>query len=88
MDDGYSKEEWKMREETRKILRMPDLPLSATCVRVPVMQAHSVSRHRSSSRDRWNRPVARALLAEMPGVRVLDDPAEDVYPAPRRGHWR
>ena len=81
MDDGYSKEEWKMREETRKILRMPDLPLSATCVRVPVMQAHSVS-----ATVEFERPVepavARALLAEMPGVRVLDDPAEDVYPHP------
>ena len=81
MDDGYSREEIKMAKETRKILAAPDLAFSATCVRVPVYQAHSMA-----ANIEFDRPVppeeARVLLAEMPGVRIVDDPARGCYPLP------
>ncbi|MEE9284399.1 MAG: aspartate-semialdehyde dehydrogenase [Dehalococcoidia bacterium] len=79
MDDGYSKEEWKMAQETRKILGIPELAFSATCVRVPVYQAHSMA-----ANVEFDGPVspeeARERLAAMPGVRVVDDPARGCYP--------
>ena len=62
-DDGYTKEEWKMLVESRKILHLPELPLSATCVRVPVIAAHSLAVHAET--DASGRPAdrARALCA-------------------------
>ena len=81
LEDGYSREEWKMQEETRKILGLPDLPFSATCVRAPVYQAHSMAAH-----VEFEGPIspeeARSVLAAAPGVRVVDNPAEDLYPLP------
>ena len=81
LEDGYSVEEWKMQEETRKILGLPALPFSATCVRAPVYQAHSMAAH-----VEFDGPVspeeARNVLAAAPGVRVVDNPAEDLYPHP------
>ena len=81
LEDGYSREEWKMQEETRKILGLPGLPFSATCVRAPVYQAHSMAAH-----VEFDGPVspeeARNVLAAAPGVRVVDNPAEDLYPHP------
>lgn len=81
MESGYTKEEWKMSEETKKILHMPGLPFSATCVRVPVYRGHSMAAH-----IEFDRPVspdeARRLLAGMPGLEVLDDPARSQYPMP------
>jgi aspartate-semialdehyde dehydrogenase len=80
-DDGYTKEEWKMMAETRKIMHEPDLPLSATCVRVPVFLSHCVAAH-----VEFERPIApdevRAILREAPGVVVQDDPEHAVYPTP------
>ena len=82
MDDGYTKEEWKMMAETRKIMHEPDLPLSATCVRVPVFVGHSLAVHAE-----FERPITaddvRAILREAPGVVVEDDPAKSLYPMPR-----
>ncbi|MDI1363267.1 MAG: aspartate-semialdehyde dehydrogenase [bacterium] len=70
-EDGYTEEELKLRDETRKILELPDLPVSATCVRVPVFTGHSLSINAE-----FERPIsveqATALLAAAPGV-VLDD---------------
>jgi aspartate-semialdehyde dehydrogenase len=70
-EDGYTEEELKLRDETRKILELPGLPVSATCVRVPVFTGHSLSINAE-----FERPLsveqATALLAEAPGV-VLDD---------------
>ena len=81
LDDGYSKEEWKMQEETRKILRLDGLPFSATCVRIPVYRAHSMAINIEF--EEAVTPIqARGLLSEMPGVRILDDPTSDVYPHP------
>jgi aspartate-semialdehyde dehydrogenase len=81
MDDGYTQEEWKMREESRKMLRLPGLAFSATCVRIPVYRAHSMA-----VQAEFDRPIApeeaRGLLAEMPGVRIVDDPAAARYPMP------
>lgn len=78
-EDGYTSEEWKMAVETRKIMRLPDLRVSATCVRVPVYRAHS-----EAVTVECSRPVdpdgVRAALAAFPGVRVVDDIAERSYP--------
>jgi aspartate-semialdehyde dehydrogenase len=79
--DGWSSEELKVRNESRKILALPDLPVSATCVRVPVRTAHAVAVHAG-----FGRPVsaaeAREVLARAPGVMVLDDPAAGSFPTP------
>jgi aspartate-semialdehyde dehydrogenase len=70
-EDGYTDEEIKLRDETRKILGIPGLPVSGTCVRVPVFTGHALSINAE-----FERPIsaseAMALLAEAPGV-VLDD---------------
>ncbi len=79
--DGYSSEETKILNETRKILELPDLPVTATTVRVPVMRCHceSVNVETESPLDPDR---ARELLAGMPGVVVLDDPGARLYPMP------
>jgi aspartate-semialdehyde dehydrogenase len=81
LDSGYTKEEWKMTAETRKIMHEPELPLSATCVRVPVFLSHSVAAHVEFERPMTADEV-RAVLREAPGVVVQDDPAAGVYPTP------
>jgi aspartate-semialdehyde dehydrogenase len=81
MDDGYYKEEWKMIHETRKIMHLPNLAVSATCVRVPVVVGHAEAVHAEFERP-MNPAEARALLAEAPGVVVVDNAAEAVYPLP------
>lgn len=81
MDDGYYKEEWKMIHETRKIMHLPDLPVAATCVRVPVAVGHSEVVHAEFERP-LSPAAARALLSAAPGVVVVDNPAEDLYPLP------
>ena len=80
-DGGYTSEEVKMLNETRKILHDPELPISATCVRVPVPVCHS-----EAVSIEFERPIspdeARALLAAYPGITVVDDPASAAYPMP------
>ncbi|HJR44655.1 MAG TPA: aspartate-semialdehyde dehydrogenase [Actinomycetota bacterium] len=80
-NDGYTSEELKLCFETRKIMGLPELRATATCVRVPVMVGHGVSVHAE-----FDRPVtpgeARRLLEDAPGVQVLDDPENKVYPTP------
>jgi aspartate-semialdehyde dehydrogenase len=78
-DDGYTNEEWKMMAETRKIMHEPDLPLSATCVRVPVFYAHSVAVHVEFERP-MSADDARDILRQAPGVVVQDEPAVNLYP--------
>lgn len=79
--DGYTGEESKMAQETRKILGLPDLKVSATTVRVPVVRAHSIS-----VCAEFERPVdlatARAAIAEFDGAELVDDPAQKRYPTP------
>ncbi|MBM3118166.1 MAG: aspartate-semialdehyde dehydrogenase [Chloroflexi bacterium] len=81
LDNGYTKEEWKMVEETRKIMHADDIDISATCVRVPVFIGHS-----EAVNVEFTDPIApedaRRILAQAPGVKVLDDPSVSLYPMP------
>ena len=79
LDDGYTKEEWKVIHESRKILHLPDLRLSCTAVRVPVFVGHSEAVH-VETRAAVTPEDARRLFAAVPGVVVVDDPAEHRYP--------
>jgi len=81
LDNGYTKEEWKMVEETHKIMHAPDIAISATCVRVPVYVGHSEVVH-----VEFTHPIsveeAKHILTQAPGVKVMDDPAARLYPYP------
>ena len=81
LPDGYTKEEMKMVNETRKILRDSSIAVSATTVRVPVEGGHSESVNIEFDRP-YDLAEARRLMAEMPGVVVQDDPSNNVYPMP------
>lgn len=80
-DNGYTKEEMKMFNETRKIMHAPDLSVSAMCVRVPVLRAHSEAIWIETERPITPQEARRAL-ENAPGIVVLDNPAEKVYPMP------
>ncbi len=80
-DDGYTSEEWKMAAETRKIMHEPELPLSATCVRVPVQVGHSEAVQVELSRT-MDPEDAQSLLRQAPGIVVQDDPSISLYPQP------
>jgi aspartate-semialdehyde dehydrogenase len=79
--DGWTSEEVKVRDETRKILDLPGLPISATCVRVPVVSSHSVTVHATFA-QRVSVADARRALVEAPAVVLLDDPDEPEFPTP------
>ncbi|TCB98897.1 aspartate-semialdehyde dehydrogenase [Micromonospora zingiberis] len=81
VDAGWSSEEMKLRNESRKILGMPDLKVSATCVRVPVVTGHSVAVHAVFGTE-IDTDGARAVLRNAPGVIVVDDPAAGEFPMP------
>ena len=81
LPDGYTKEEMKMVNETRKILRDPSIAVSATTVRVPVEGGHSESVNVEFCKP-YDLCEARQLMADMPGVVIQDDPANNVYPMP------
>ena len=81
LPDGNTKEEAKMINETRKILRDNTIAVSATCVRVPVMGGHSESVNVEFCKP-FEVADARRLMASMPGVVVQDDPSNNVYPMP------
>lgn len=70
-----------MMAETRKIMHEPDLPLSATCVRVPVFLSHSLAVHAEFERP-FSADQVREILRSSPGVVVQDDPAANLYPTP------
>ena len=80
-DNGYTKEEMKMVNETRKIMHDPDIRVSATCVRVPVMRSHSEAIWVETQKP-LTVAEARAAFEAAPGVVVMDNPAEKVYPMP------
>jgi aspartate-semialdehyde dehydrogenase len=86
-EDGYNLEERKLLLESRKILGLPELRLSATCVRVPVFRAHAEAIHAE-----FERPVdeaeARALLSRAPGVRLVDDRGSNTFPMPLEASGR
>ena len=81
LDNDYTREEWKMVEETRKIMHAPDIAISATCARVPVFYSHS-----ESVNVEFSEPIspdsARRILAVAPGVKILDEPTVSLYPQP------
>jgi aspartate-semialdehyde dehydrogenase len=79
--DGYSSEELKVRNESRKILGLKDLKVSATCVRVPVLTTHSLAVHAVFSKE-VSRQVAQNLLKNAAGVELVDDPKNYKFPTP------
>jgi aspartate-semialdehyde dehydrogenase len=79
LDNGYTKEEWKIVTESRKILHLPELRISCTAVRVPVFVSHSEAVH-VETRDPLTPERARRLFGAVPGVVVRDDPATHDYP--------
>ena len=81
MDNGYTKEEWKMVQEPRKIMHAPDLLVSATCVRVPVFVGHSAAVHAELSHPMPADEI-RDILREAPGITVQDEPSISLYPQP------
>jgi aspartate-semialdehyde dehydrogenase len=87
VEGGYTREERKLVNETRKILELPALRLTATTVRVPVRVAHSEAVNVSLSRS-VSAEEARRWLAEAPGVVVMDDPQRFSYPTPRQAAGR
>jgi aspartate-semialdehyde dehydrogenase len=80
-DNGYTKEELKMVNETRKIMHEPVLPISATAVRVPVFRSHSESINIETER-KLTAIEARQILAGSPGIIVIDEPEQNKYPMP------
>nr|WP_206322951.1 aspartate-semialdehyde dehydrogenase [Streptomyces sp. HNM0575] len=80
-EGGWTSEELTVRDETRKVLGLPSLPVSATCVRVPVLTAHSASVHARFGSEVcvWR---AREILANAPGVVLCDDPEQGDFPTP------
>lgn len=80
MEDGYTKEEWKMLAETKKILD-PRIKLTATCVRVPVFVGHSESVNIELKRP-LSADAAREILRQAPGIMVVDKPEDDGYVTP------
>ena len=87
MDNGYTKEEMKMVNETKKIMGDDNIQVTATCVRVPVMGGHSESVNVEFEQDYILEEVRR-LLSQTPGVVVQDDPANKIYPMPLNSHGR
>ena len=79
--EGYTSEEMKMQNEGRKIMHLPDLRVSCTCVRVPVVRSHSVSLV-VRTREKISVRRARALIAAAPGCRLVDDLSSRQYPMP------
>ena len=87
LDNGYTKEEMKMVNETKKIMGDDSIRVTATTVRIPVMGGHSESVNIEFEND-FDLDEVRALLAAAPGVVVEDDPANAVYPMPLNAHDR
>jgi aspartate-semialdehyde dehydrogenase len=79
MENGYTKEEWKLIHETRKILGEPNLPLTATTVRVPVFLSHSESVN-IETLVKLSAAETKRILREAPGIVVADEPEKNVYP--------
>ncbi len=77
--DGYTKEEHKMMNETRKILNDYNIPISATCVRVPVLNSHAIS-IRVTLKEEVDISLVRDLFALQEGLVILDDPKKNIYP--------
>jgi aspartate-semialdehyde dehydrogenase len=80
-EEGFSSEELKVRNESRKILGMPNLKVSATCVRVPVLTTHSLTVHATFEKE-VSREAAQDVLRNAAGVELLDEPENKKFPTP------
>lgn len=87
LDNGYTKEEMKMLNETRKIMRDPSIRVTSTTVRIPVIGGHSESVNVEFEKP-YDLQEVRKLLAAAPGVVVVDNPGAQEYPMPRDAHNR
>jgi aspartate-semialdehyde dehydrogenase len=87
LDNGYTKEEMKMVNETKKIMRDDSIRVTATTVRIPVMGGHSEAVNVEFENE-FELSDVRALLGNAPGVVVVDDPAAQQYPMPKDAHER
>ena len=85
LDNGYTKEEMKMVNETKKIMRDDSIRVTATTVRIPVMGGHSESVNIEFEND-FDLEEVRKILSEAPGVVVQDDPGQQIYPMPLWAH--
>ncbi|MED3715862.1 aspartate-semialdehyde dehydrogenase [Geobacillus thermodenitrificans] len=81
-DNGFTFEEMKMINETKKIMHMPELKVAATCVRIPVASGHSESVYVEIEQDGVTAADLQSVLSEAPGVVLQDDPNEQLYPMP------
>lgn len=81
-DNGFTYEEMKMINETKKIMHMENLPVAATCVRLPVATGHSESLYFETEKGGVTAADIQSILASAPGVVLQDNPAEQVYPMP------
>ncbi len=80
-DAGYTKEEWKMIRETQKLLHLPELRITATTVRVPVLRCHSIAAN-IELEQKLSAAKVQEILSQAAGVSVLDDPSQQLYPMP------
>ena len=80
-DVGYSSEEMKLQNEGRKIMHLPELKVSCTCVRVPVERSHAISAV-VVTEDKLDLNDVRKAISEAPGAKLYDDPDNSVYPMP------
>ncbi|MEK0439982.1 MAG: hypothetical protein RLZZ504_898 [Bacteroidota bacterium] len=85
LDNGYTKEEWKMMVETRKIMDIPALNITATTVRIPAMGGHSESVNASFAHP-FDLEEVKSQLGQAPGVTLQDDPKSNLYPMPITCH--
>ncbi len=85
LENGYTKEEMKMVNETRKIMRDDNIRVTATTVRIPVMGGHSEAVNVEFEKD-FDLKEVRSILSHAPGIIVVDDPAAQEYPMPRNSH--
>lgn len=83
LENAYTKEEMKLVNETRKIMHLPELKITATCVRVPVFISHSESVNIETEKE-ISAEKAREVLSSAPGIKVEDNPSENLYPLPIR----
>jgi aspartate-semialdehyde dehydrogenase len=85
LENGYTKEEMKMVNETRKIMRDENIRITSTTVRIPVIGGHSEAVNVEFEKD-YTLDEVRALLTSAPGVIVMDDPSTQLYPMPKDAH--
>jgi aspartate-semialdehyde dehydrogenase len=85
LDNGYTKEEMKMVNETKKIMRDESIRVTSTTVRIPVVGGHSESVNVEFDQD-FQLDEVKQLLQESPGITLQDDPAQQIYPMPLWAH--